>query len=96
MTGEDEARWRADVIEQLRRINEVVDSPDVPRVFSRMAERRMGSMLTTTLPFSLSLVDLPVPGSAPSLGEHSVEVLRTWLNCSETEIAEIQQQEVLQ
>jgi crotonobetainyl-CoA:carnitine CoA-transferase CaiB-like acyl-CoA transferase len=82
--------------ERVRRIDEVIDSPDVPPVFSRMTEPRIGSMLTTTLPFSLSLVDLPAPASAPSLGEHSAEVLRTWLNCSETEIAEMQRQEVLQ
>jgi crotonobetainyl-CoA:carnitine CoA-transferase CaiB-like acyl-CoA transferase len=82
--------------ERVRRINEVIDSPDVPPVFSRMAEPRMGSMLTTRLPFSLSLVDLPAPASAPSLGEHSVEVLRKWLNCSATEIEQLQQQEVLQ
>jgi crotonobetainyl-CoA:carnitine CoA-transferase CaiB-like acyl-CoA transferase len=61
-----------------------------------MAERRMGSMLTTKLPFSLSLVDLPEAQTAPSLGEHSADVLRTWLNCSPTEIELIQQQEVLQ
>jgi crotonobetainyl-CoA:carnitine CoA-transferase CaiB-like acyl-CoA transferase len=82
--------------ERVRRINDVIDSPDAPTVFCKMAERRMGSMLTTRLPFSLSLVDLPAPQSAPSLGEHSVDVLRTWLNCSDTEIEEIQQQGLLQ
>jgi crotonobetainyl-CoA:carnitine CoA-transferase CaiB-like acyl-CoA transferase len=82
--------------ERVRRINEVIEAPDTPAVFSRMSERRMGSMLTTRLPFSLSLVDLPEARSAPRLGEHSAEVLRNWLNCSETEIAEMQRQEVLQ
>jgi crotonobetainyl-CoA:carnitine CoA-transferase CaiB-like acyl-CoA transferase len=82
--------------ERVRRINDLIDSPDAPTVFCKMAERRMGSMLTTRLPFSLSLVDLPEPRSAPSLGENSVDVLRTWLNCSGTEIEEIQKQEVLQ
>ena len=82
--------------ERVRRINDVIDSPDAPAVFCKMAERRMGSMLTTKLPFSLSLVDLPEPQTAPSLGEHSADVLRTWLNCSPTEIELIQQQEVLQ
>ena len=95
---EVEERLRAAGIgaEGVRRINDVVDSPDVPTVFCKMAERRVGSMLTTGLPFSLSFVDLPAPHSAPSLGEHSVDVLRTWLNCSATEIEEIQQQEVLE
>lgn len=93
---EDRLRAAGIGAERVRRINEVIDSPDAPTVFCRMAERRIGSMLTTTLPFSLSLVDVPAPKSAPSLGEHSAEVLRTWLNCSVTEIEEIQQQEVLQ
>jgi crotonobetainyl-CoA:carnitine CoA-transferase CaiB-like acyl-CoA transferase len=82
--------------ERVRRINEVTDSPDAPAVFANMTERRVGSMLTTRLPFSLSFVDLPPPRSAPSLGEHSADVLRTWLNYSATEIQVIQQQEVLQ
>jgi crotonobetainyl-CoA:carnitine CoA-transferase CaiB-like acyl-CoA transferase len=82
--------------ERVRRINDVIDSPDAPAVFCKMAEQRMGSMLTTKLPFSLSLVDLPEPRTAPSLGEHSADVLRTWLNCSPTEIEVFQQQEVLQ
>ena len=61
-----------------------------------MAERRVGSMRTTALPFSLSSVDLPAPFSAPSLGEHSAEVLRAWLNCSDAEITELKQHEILQ
>jgi crotonobetainyl-CoA:carnitine CoA-transferase CaiB-like acyl-CoA transferase len=82
--------------ERVRRINEVVDSQDAPKIFVEMTEPRIGSMLTTKLPFSLSFVDLPEPASAPSLGEHSADVLRTWLHCSAAEIEEIQLQEVLQ
>jgi crotonobetainyl-CoA:carnitine CoA-transferase CaiB-like acyl-CoA transferase len=82
--------------ERVRRINDVVDSRDVPNIFAAMSDPRVGSMLTTKLPFSLSFVDLPEPASAPSLGEHSAEVLRAWLNCSADEIEEIQRQEVLQ
>jgi crotonobetainyl-CoA:carnitine CoA-transferase CaiB-like acyl-CoA transferase len=95
---EVEERMRAVGIdaERVRRINDVIDSLDAPTVFCQMAERRIGSMLTTKLPFSLSLVDLPAPRSAPSLGEHSADVLREWLNWSATEIEEMQQQEVLQ
>jgi crotonobetainyl-CoA:carnitine CoA-transferase CaiB-like acyl-CoA transferase len=82
--------------QRVRRINDVIDSPDAPVVFCKMPERRLGSMLTTKLPFSLSFVDVPAPRSAPSLGEHSADVLRAWLNCSTAEIEEIEQQEVLQ
>jgi benzylsuccinate CoA-transferase BbsF subunit len=81
---------------RVRRINDVVDSLDPSTVYSHMPERRVGSMLTTKLPFSLSFVDLPSPHSAPSLGEHSAEVLRAWLSCSDTEINELKRHDVLQ
>jgi crotonobetainyl-CoA:carnitine CoA-transferase CaiB-like acyl-CoA transferase len=82
--------------ERVRRIDDVVDCADTPAVFDKMPERRIGSMLTTKLPFSLSLVDLPEPTSAPSLGEHSDDVLRRWLHCSAAEIERLRQQGVLQ
>ena len=82
--------------DRVRRINEVVDGAESATVFPRMAERRVGSMRTTVLPFSLSGIDLPSPHSAPSLGEHSVEVLRAWLNCSDSEIDELKRHEVIQ
>ena len=97
-TQEVEARLRTAGISaaRVRRINDVVDSSEPSAVYSRMPERRVGSMLTTKLPFSLSFVDLPEPHSAPSLGEQSAEVLRTWLNCSDSEINELKRYEVLQ
>jgi crotonobetainyl-CoA:carnitine CoA-transferase CaiB-like acyl-CoA transferase len=61
-----------------------------------MAERRVGSMRTTKLPFTLSSVDLPAPASAPSLGEHSGEVLRAWINCSDADIENLKREQVLQ
>ena len=82
--------------ERVRRIDEVVDGTDGATVFPMMAEPRVGSMRTTALPFSLSFVDLPAPFSAPRPGEHSGEVLRAWLNCSDAEITELEQHEVLQ
>jgi crotonobetainyl-CoA:carnitine CoA-transferase CaiB-like acyl-CoA transferase len=80
---------------QVRRIDQVVDGPDGATVFPRMPERRAGSMRTTSLPFSLSFVDLPEPRSAPSLGEHSAEILREWAACSESEIRSLEEREVL-
>jgi benzylsuccinate CoA-transferase BbsF subunit len=82
--------------ERVRRIDEVVDAPDGASVFVRVPERRAGSMLTTKLPFSLSFVDLPEPRSAPGLGEHSAEVLRAWLSCSDGEVHELEARGVLQ
>jgi crotonobetainyl-CoA:carnitine CoA-transferase CaiB-like acyl-CoA transferase len=82
--------------ERVRRIDAVVDAPDASRVFDAMSERRVGSMRTTRLPFSLSSVELPPPRSASSLGEHSAEVLREWLHCSDAEIENLRKSEALQ
>jgi benzylsuccinate CoA-transferase BbsF subunit len=95
---EVEARLRAAGIsaERVRRINEVLHGTDGASVFTPMTERRVGSMLTTKLPFTLSSVDLPAPASAPSLGEHSAEVLRAWINYSDADIEALKRDEVLQ
>jgi benzylsuccinate CoA-transferase BbsF subunit len=94
---EVEARLRAVGInaDRVRRINEVLDGAGGATVFPQMAERRVGSMLTTKLPFSLSSVDLPMPASAPSLGEHSAEVLRAWIDCSDADIDALKRDQVL-
>ena len=95
---EVEARLRAAGIsaDRVRRINEVVDGAAGSTVFSQMAERRVGSMRTTKLPFTLSSVDLPTPASAPSLGEHSGDILRAWINCSDADIENLKREQVLQ
>jgi benzylsuccinate CoA-transferase BbsF subunit len=81
--------------ERVRRIDQVVESSDAVAIFASMPERRVGSMRTTRLPFSLANVDLPPPRSAPSLGQHSAEVLREWLNLSRPEIDALTQSEAL-
>jgi formyl-CoA transferase len=81
--------------ERMRRINDLLESENGATVFVKMEERRMGSMLTTRLPFSLSSDSLPPPRSAPSLGEHTTEVLCEWLNFSQEEIATIKEQKAL-
>ena len=81
--------------ERVRHIDDAVDSSDASAVFAKMSERRVGSMWTTRLPFTLSFADLPEPRSAPGLGEHSREVLREWLECPEAEIEELALHEVL-
>jgi crotonobetainyl-CoA:carnitine CoA-transferase CaiB-like acyl-CoA transferase len=94
---EVEQRLRAAGIdaERVRPIDDAVDSEDASQVFAEMSERRVGSMLTTRLPFTLSFVELPQPQSAPGLGEHSREVLREWLKCPEAEIEKLEANEVL-
>jgi 2-methylfumaryl-CoA isomerase len=79
----------------VRRIDQVVDSPDASGIFNLMPERRVGSMRTTGLPFSLSGVDLPSPRSAPSLGEQSAEILRDWLHLSAPAVDALMKSEVL-
>jgi crotonobetainyl-CoA:carnitine CoA-transferase CaiB-like acyl-CoA transferase len=81
--------------ERVRRIDEVVDCADASGVFTEMPERRLGSMRTTRLPFSLSGVDLPPPLSAPRLGEQSAEILRDWLNLSAPAIEQLTKAEAL-
>jgi len=58
-----------------------------------MEERRIGSMLTTRLPFTLSPVSLPGPRDAPTLGEHNADVLRHWLNLSGEQFDELERQQ---
>jgi 2-methylfumaryl-CoA isomerase len=79
--------------ERVRRIDQVIDQASSATVFSRMEERRIGSMLTTRLPFTLSPVSLPGPRSAPSLGEHTADVLHQWLNLSREQFDELERQQ---
>jgi 2-methylfumaryl-CoA isomerase len=79
----------------MRRIHDLLESDNGATVFTTMEERRVGSMRTTRLPFSLSSDSLPPPNSAPFLGEHTAEVLREWLNLSNGEIATLKEQQTL-
>ena len=79
--------------EPVRRIDQVIDEPDPATVFSHMEERRMGSMLTTRLPFTLSAVSLPGPRSAPSPGEHNRDILRQWLDLSGEQFEELERRQ---
>ncbi len=65
-----EARLKAAGVsaERVRRINDVVDGPDAPRIFASMPERRVGSMSTTRLPFTLSFVRSPRAAERAQLG----------------------------
>jgi crotonobetainyl-CoA:carnitine CoA-transferase CaiB-like acyl-CoA transferase len=72
-----------------------VNQPDGATVFKQMAEGRIGSMLTTVLPFGFSSGPLPGPFSAPALGAHSDDVLRDWLTLPDTEIQTLKAQGAL-
>jgi len=72
--------------ERVRRINDLVNKPGGATVFRPMAEPRVGSMLTTGLPFRFSSGSLPAPSAAPVLGQHTDEILSQWLALSAPEI----------
>ena len=81
--------------ERMRRIDDVIESEEAATVFAKMEEPRVGSMLTTGLPFSFESNPLPAPRSAPGLGENTKEVLGEWLALSADEIAAMEKQEAL-
>jgi crotonobetainyl-CoA:carnitine CoA-transferase CaiB-like acyl-CoA transferase len=81
--------------ERMRRIQDVIDSPDGSGVFKTMEEPRVGAMCITWLPLGFSSGPWPAPESAPSLGQHTNEVLRRWLNLSDREIQELEARQAL-
>lgn len=75
---------------RMRRVADLAAEDGSPsRAYKRMTEPRVGSMLTTALPFDFSASTLPEATPAPCLGEHTQEVLREWLHLSEGELAEL-------
>ncbi|HYI29178.1 MAG TPA: CoA transferase [Bradyrhizobium sp.] len=72
--------------ERVRRIDDLINRPAGATVFHQMDEPRLGSMLTTVLPFRFSTGSLPAPSPAPALGQHSDLVLRDWLDFSQDDI----------
>ena len=81
--------------ERMRRIKDVVESPDGAEVFQRMEEPRIESMLTTTLPFFLSSTSFASLRPAPSLGQDTGDVLHDWLSLTPSEIDELKRQKAL-
>lgn len=81
--------------ERMRRIQDVIDSDDRSEVYRSMPERRLGSMCMTWLPFSFASAPWPAPTSAPSLGEHTREILKAWLELADEEIRALDAQSAL-
>lgn len=94
---EVEARLKRNGVcaERVRRIDDLMNDSAGATVFRKMNEPRVGTMLTTGLPFNYSTGPLPEPRTAPSLGEHTEEVLRAWLKLSDHEIRALQEQGAL-
>ncbi len=81
--------------ERMRRIRDVIESPDRSEVYQTMEEPRIGSLCITWLPLSFSSGPWAAPQSAPSLGQHTSEVLKSWLGLSGPEIKQLESQEAL-
>ena len=81
--------------ERVRRIDDLLDKPAGATVFRPMAEPRVGSMLTTGLPFRFSTGSFPAPSPAPALGEHSDDILRDWLGLTQQQIHSLNEQGAL-
>jgi crotonobetainyl-CoA:carnitine CoA-transferase CaiB-like acyl-CoA transferase len=81
--------------ERMRRIQDVIDSPDRSDIYRTVPERRIGSMCMTWLPFAFSSGPWCAPTSAPSLGEHTREVLRAWLDLPDQAIQDLEARDVL-
>jgi crotonobetainyl-CoA:carnitine CoA-transferase CaiB-like acyl-CoA transferase len=80
---------------RVRRIDDVIGTEETATVFENMEEPRVGTMLTTRLPFSFASSNLLPPRSAPRLGENTAEVLHEWLSLSNGEIEELKRTEAL-
>ena len=80
---------------RMRRVRDLLEDGVPSMAYKRMTEPRVGSMLTTALPVELSESSLPAATPAPGLGQHTREVLREWLELSETEIAGLEGEEAL-
>ncbi len=80
---------------RMRRVRDLLEDGVPSMAYKRMTEPRVGSMLTTALPVELSESSLPGATPAPGLGQHTREVLREWLELSDTEIAGLEGEEAL-
>lgn len=82
--------------ERMRRIKDIIDSPDSGRVFQPMADPNRGPTLATAVPFTFSRSNLAPLWPAPSLGEHTREVLDDWLGVTDSEFADLEKQGMLE
>lgn len=90
---EVEARLNAAGVptQKMLRIQDLIDHPRGEGVFRIMPEPRIGEMMTSVLPFSMTVGQAAAPHPAPRLGEHTDEVLREWLGQSDGNIVHLRQ-----
>ena len=81
--------------ERMRRIKDIVDSADSGQVFHPMEDPKRGPTIATGVPFRFSRSLLPALRPAPTLGEHTRDVLRDWLDIADSEFTELEKQGML-
>ena len=91
---EVEQRLRAAGVpsERMRRVDDVVHSPDSGGAYRPMPGERSKPLVAPSVPFTFSHSTVEAFTAPCKLGEHSHEVLRDWLGMEEAEIAAIGEQ----
>ena len=82
--------------ERMRRMNDLIDSPNGATVFRPMEDPVEGARLVTGVPFDFSRSALTPFKPAPALGQHTAEVLHEWLGLDEGEIEKLGEQGALE
>ena len=72
--------------ERMRRISEVVNSPDSGHVYHPVPGERAKPMLTCSVPFTFSRSAIGTVGAPCGLGEHNAAVLHDWLGIDDAAI----------
>ena len=96
-TGQVEHRLQAAGVpaRRMRRIDEVMRAEDRSGVFQPAGDLAGVDIAMTILPFQMEPNGAAPLASAPSLGEHSGQVLSAWLGLSEAEIGDLRERGVL-
>lgn len=78
--------------ERMRRVPEVIASPDSGRVFRPVPGERAQPVLACTLPFTFSRSTVKAVTPPCRLGEHTGEVLHDWLGLDDAEIGALERE----
>ena len=82
--------------ERMRRIKDIIDSPDSGHAFQPMDDPKRGPIMATGVPFAFSRSKLSPLWPAPSLGEHTRGVLQDWLGVTDREFVDLEKQGMLE
>jgi len=76
--------------ERMRRVAEIVESPDCGEVYKPVPSDRPRPVLACSLPFTFSRSTVAAVTPSCRLGEHTEEVLHDWLGIDDAEIAALE------